>query len=108
MNNGKAGAPTKEINTMIGERIFNLRKDSGLKQDQLAALVGVSRDSVRNWEHSRNEPSKDYAKKLGNVFNCSYKYILCIEDEETIIPKTLADYTIDELLAEIKRRFEAS
>lgn len=102
--NRKAGRPTKENNLLIGERILSLRKDSGLNQKQLADLIGVSRDSIRNWEHSRNEPTKDYAKKLGNIFNCSYKYILCIEDEETIVPKTLADYTTKELLAEIERR----
>ena len=102
--NKKAGRPTKEINPLVGERILSLRKDNGLNQQQLAELIGVSKDSIRNWEHSRNEPTKDYAKKLGKVFKCSYNYILCIEDEETVVPKTLADYTTQELLAEIERR----
>lgn len=108
MSSGKVGAPIKHINPEIAVRIVKLRKDCNITQFELADLIGVSRDSVRNWEHSRNEPSKECAKKMGNVFKCSYKYILCIEDEEIIIPKTLQDYSMDELLAEIKRRTEAS
>ena len=100
----KVGRPIKEINPLIGERIVSLRKDSGLNQNQLADLIGVSRDSIRNWEHSRNEPTKEYAKKLSKVLRCSWNYILCVEDDETVVPKTLADYTTQELLAEIERR----
>lgn len=108
MIGGKIGAPTKEINPEIATRIVKLRKDNNLTQSELAEKIGVNRDTVRNWEHTRSEPSKNAAKKLSQFLHCDWRYILCIEKDETVIPKTLQDYSTDELLAEIKRRIEAS
>ena len=101
-----------KMSSTIGNQIKKFRLSHGWTQAQLADFVGVSKDSVRNWEHSRSEPTKAYAKKLSKIFRCDWRYILCIEgndkgDEyEIVIPKTLADYTTDELLAEIERRLK--
>ena len=34
----------------IGEKIFKLRKDQKLSQEQLAEKVGVTRQTISNWE----------------------------------------------------------
>ena len=34
----------------MGERLFNLRKNNGLSQEELAEKVGVSRQTVYKWE----------------------------------------------------------
>ena len=35
---------------MIGERLYDLRKDAGMTQDEIATKLGVSRASVNKWE----------------------------------------------------------
>ena len=39
----------------IAERIQNLRKTKGISQEQLADVVGVSRQAVSKWESEQTE-----------------------------------------------------
>lgn len=39
-----------------GERIQAARKQSGISQDKLAEITGVTRQTVTNWETGRTEP----------------------------------------------------
>jgi len=41
----------------IGEAIKNCRKEKGLTQPQLAALVGVTHAAISYWENDINVPS---------------------------------------------------
>jgi len=41
---------------MDGERLQELRKDTGLKQDELAKAIGVSLSSVKAYEQGRSSP----------------------------------------------------
>lgn len=40
----------------IGNKIQNARKNTGLTQSELAQKLGVSRQSVSNWENNRAYP----------------------------------------------------
>ena len=35
---------------MLSEKIYQLRRNSGLSQEQLAEKIGVSRQAVSKWE----------------------------------------------------------
>lgn len=41
----------------VGEHIRKVRMDRGLLQREVAELVGVDRDTMRNWELGRSEPA---------------------------------------------------
>lgn len=43
----------------IGEKIYNLRKTKGISQEDLADLVGVSRQTIYKWEANIVEPTHD-------------------------------------------------
>ena len=43
---------------------YNLRRKLGLSQEQMAARLGVSTTTVRNWEHGRRAPTGLYRKAL--------------------------------------------
>ena len=43
---------------------YNYRRKLGLSQEQMAARLGVSTTTVRNWEHGRREPTGLYRKAL--------------------------------------------
>lgn len=39
----------------------------GLKQKELAEEIGVSEDTVRNWENGRRHPSEEYLNKINDI-----------------------------------------
>lgn len=65
----------------LGEKIAKQRKQQNLTQEQLAELLGVSRQSISKWESDLAYPETDKLIRLGNLFHCSMDYLL--KDEIT-------------------------
>lgn len=57
-------------------RIRELRKQLGLSQEELSALVGVKQASVSLWESGDAEPSMKNLRKLMKIFNCTSDELL--------------------------------
>lgn len=55
----------------IGEKILELRKRDKLSQEQLAEKLGVTRQTISNWELNETNPDINQAKELSRVFNIS-------------------------------------
>lgn len=70
----------------IGQRIKKLRKGK-MNQSELAALVGVSIDSIRRWESNKRPPRSVDLQSLAEVLNTSVAYLMEETDDPT--PKTL-------------------
>lgn len=60
----------------MGERLFNLRKNNGLSQEELAEKVGVSRQTVYKWEADKVQPTHDKIEMLCELFCVSANYLL--------------------------------
>ena len=60
----------------FGEYIFNLRKQKGLSQAELGALVGVSNKAVSKWETGEAKPAIMQLKNLSKIFNISINDLL--------------------------------
>ena len=56
---------------MIGERLLELRKDAGLTQDELAAILKINKHSISSYEREKSEPPD---------FKVSIDYLLGITD----------------------------
>ena len=67
----------------IMDNITKKRKEMGISQKELAALVGVSESAISKWKTGDNEPSMKNLKKIADVLNCSMS-----ELTEGIIPLT--------------------
>ena len=52
----------------LGEKISALRAARGMKQDELAAALGVSRQSVSKWETGASVPELDRLVQLAGLF----------------------------------------
>ncbi len=66
----------------IGERIKFLRESRDLTLEQLGALVGVGKSTVRKWETGDiANMRRDKIEKLANAFHVSPLYILGIDPE---------------------------
>ena len=67
---------------MDGERLQELRKDSGLKQEELAKALGVSLSSVKAYEQGRSNPDDAVKVRIAQFFNISLDYLLGAIDDE--------------------------
>lgn len=74
----------------IGEKLKNARNDNGLTQEQVAAEIGVSRQSVSNWENNRAYPDIVSVIKLSDLYSVSLDELL---KEDKKMMKHLAETT---------------
>ena len=56
--------------------LYELRKRSGLSQDELAEKVFVTRQAVSRWENGETVPNTEALKLLSKVFNVSINTLL--------------------------------
>lgn len=68
---------------ILAEKIMMLRKQNGWSQEELAAKLNVSRQSVSKWESTSSIPDLDKILKLSEMFGVSTDYLLNDEMEET-------------------------
>jgi len=60
----------------LGEKLSKLRKEYGYTQEQLADILGVSRQSISKWESDIAYPETEKLIKMGKLFECSMDYLL--------------------------------
>lgn len=60
----------------LGEQIFNLRKQKGFTQEEIAELVGVSRQTIHKWENDVIQPNSDNIVALSNVLGINSEELL--------------------------------
>jgi putative transcriptional regulator len=66
----------------IGNRVKELRIEREWTQQQLAELVGVSRQSINSIERERYVPSLQLALTFARVFKCSTDEIFSLEKKK--------------------------
>lgn len=71
----------------IGNNIFNLRKNAGYSQEELAEKMDVSRQTISKWELSETSPDLKDAKKLSQIFNVSLDELACNDIKDILITK---------------------
>ncbi len=79
---------------MLNENIRKLRIARNLSQVELARKLGVSKQSVSNWENDNIQPSVDMLVKIAGCLNVSTDYLLGISQEKTIDATGLTDTQI--------------
>lgn len=60
----------------IADRIQSLRKTKGISQEQLADVVGVSRQAVSKWESEQTIPDLDKVVTMSEYFGVTTDYLL--------------------------------
>ena len=64
------------------------RKERGLTQDQLAALLGVSRSTIGMYETGSREPDFETSEAIADVFNVDMDYLMGRSNVERQFPVT--------------------
>lgn len=66
------------------ERLFALRRQAGLSQEELANLLNVTRQAVQKWEAGTSRPDMDNLVSLSEYFQVSLDYL--VKGKETAPP----------------------
>lgn len=61
---------------MMNLKLRELRKQSGITQEQLAFALGVSSRAVKYWEHGTRTPSVSSLLALAHYFNVSPEWLM--------------------------------
>lgn len=56
---------------MLGNKLYELRKQAGLSQEAFAEKLGVSRQAVSKWECGASLPDTDNLITIANLYNIS-------------------------------------
>ena len=64
----------------VKNRLEEIRKERGIKQEELAAALEVSRQTIGSLENGRYNPSITLAFKLARYFNMSIEDIFIYEE----------------------------
>ncbi len=67
---------------MFANRLRFLRQTKGLNQVQLAQKLGVTKQSVSNWENDNIMPSIEMLIKIADFFTVSTDYLLGRDGQE--------------------------
>ncbi|HIS59066.1 MAG TPA: helix-turn-helix transcriptional regulator, partial [Candidatus Faecousia faecipullorum] len=55
----------------LGEKLARLRREHNLTQEQLAELLGVSRQAISKWESNAAYPETEKLIRLARMYDCS-------------------------------------
>lgn len=53
----------------LGQQIRKVRMDRGLLQKEVAEIIGVTEDTITNWENDRCQPYYIYTDKIKSFLN---------------------------------------
>jgi putative transcriptional regulator len=62
-------------------RIEEIRKERGIRQDEFAKLMGVSRQTIGSLETGRYNPSIYLAYKIAKYFDMTIEEVFIFEEE---------------------------
>lgn len=65
----------------LGDKLSKLRKQNNYTQEQLADILGVSRQAISKWESDASYPETEKLIQLSDMYHCSLDYLLRDEIE---------------------------
>ena len=85
----------------LGDNIFKLRKDCKLSQEQLAEKVGVTRQTISNWELGETSPNPEQLKLLSKALNVSIDELLNNDIKQVLVEKVNNTEKLAEIIIKI-------
>ena len=70
-------------NKLLSEKLYKLRKNSGLSQEQLAEQLNVSRQAISKWEQGTAVPESEKLISISNYFGVTVDYLLKEDTADT-------------------------
>lgn len=76
------------IQMKLGEKVLKLRKRNNFSQEQLGEQVGVTRQTISNWELGETSPNPEQLKLLSKTLNTSIDELLENDIKKDKVDKT--------------------
>lgn len=76
------------------DRLFDLRRQARLSQEELANLLGLTRQAVQKWEAGTSRPDMDNLIALANFFHVSLDYLVAGRDTSCTPPPLKCEPTV--------------
>lgn len=89
----------KNCKNILGSRIMQRRKQLGIKQSELAELIGVSDNQISNIENGKSFPRLNSFIKICDTLDCNSDYFLSgiiKKDVDTNIIDLVASCSLEE------------
>ncbi len=81
----------------FGNRLKTLREQQGIKQGQFADMIGISRQSMSNYESGKHSPDVDVIIKMAHALNCSTDYLMGLTEHSNSSKQIEFDESISKL-----------
>jgi len=88
----------------LGCKLSKLRRENNYTQEQLADILGVSRQAISKWESDAAYPETDKLIRISELFNCSLDYLLKENIETEPEPCAYENNTTDSS-SDVKRKW---
>lgn len=82
---------------MLNQRIREMRQAQGMSQVELAGRLGVTKQSISNWENDNIQPSIEMLVKLAQTLSVSADYLLGLEGRQTLDVSGLSPQAVGHL-----------
>jgi transcriptional regulator with XRE-family HTH domain len=91
------------VENTLGKKISDLRREKGIKQEEMAERLGVSPQAVSKWENDISCPDIMLLPKIAQMFNVTIDSLLSNEQKrETQILPAEERKNIDDLIFRIR------
>ena len=90
------------------DKLPKLRKNNNITQEQLADMLGVSRQAVSKWESGLSIPDMEKIIEMCKIFNCQIEELLddgVTSNHTTLKAQTFKEYT-DSILTFIIKTYK--
>ena len=95
-------ASERQGKMILADKIINERKKNGWSQEELAELLGVSRQSVSKWEGAQSVPDLQKILKMAELFGVTTDYLLKDEIEpEDVSEARYEDHHIESSIRKV-------
>lgn len=82
---------------MLGQKIREIRIAKKLSQVELANILGVTKQSVSNWENENIQPSVDMLCRIADALHISTDYLLSRDNRKYIEVTGLSESVIQHI-----------
>ena len=96
------------MNIEIANRLVELRKKSGLSQEDLSEKLGISRQAVSKWERAEASPDTDNLICLAKLYGVSLDELLDTEQPVEEIIRNQKDKEEEKMKEESKKEEESN
>lgn len=89
----------------LGEKIYKLRRKNGLSQENLGEKIGVTRQTISNWELGETTPNITELKQLSKELNISIDELVDNDLKDVIVEKVSNTEKLAGLILNIIKAF---